>query len=198
MSNSEVFVYHPRRFNNRFTSVLTAIFSVLVNLVVTVNSQTDMLNYCGTKPCIEPVRMSCQEMMDRYQFQGSCCSMQSIPQTGGCRITVSFGNCFWYPWCGTCEKDEEDTSRCNNIFETDADQRPCPDGDFDPVEIQKSENYTIPSCAPSMAPTNASMAGDGDGGSSASITRALPPTIVLMTSAAAVLAATLAAAFVGA
>ena len=145
----------------KLASVLLTALLLSTFVVVPVNSQTDMVNYCGTKPCIEPVRMSCDEMMERYEFQGSCCSLEDIPQTGGCRVTVSFGNCFWYPWCGTCEEDEEIVSRCNNIFETDADQRPCPVGDFDPVEIQQSENFTQPSCSPSMAPTDNGEIGGG-------------------------------------
>lgn len=155
--NSESFNCFRRRCNNRHQPSANAgfllILSLLSILTVFVNSQTNLLNYCGEKPCIEAVRMSCEEMMERYQFQGSCCSMEIIPSTGGCRITVSFGNCFWYPWCGTCDDDEESATRCNKIFETDANQRPCPVADFDPVAIQASENFTIPSCSPSMQPS---------------------------------------------
>jgi hypothetical protein len=179
------------------SSVLAAVLLVLLStLAVLVDSQTEMINFCGVKPCIEPVRMSCQEMIVKYRFQGSCCSMVDIPQTGGCRITVSYGNCFWYPWCDTCEAEEAIVSRCNNIFETSANERPCPVGEYDPLEIQKSVNFTQPSCAPSMAPSEPPT---GDG-SSASTTRSLllSATSVTTTGAVAVLVAVVAAAFVAA
>lgn len=159
INNSEAFVRIRRRCNSGHQPlahagfVLTLLFSVLA---VFVNGQTDMINYCGIKPCIEPLRISCEEMIELYQFQGSCCSMESIPATGGCRITVSSGNCFWYPWCGTCEEDEEVKSRCNNIFETDARQQ-CPMRDFDPLAIQASADFDAPSCAPSMMPSDVSL-----------------------------------------
>jgi hypothetical protein len=147
------------------STLATVLLVLLSALATTVESQTDMYNYCGEKPCIEPLRMSCEEMIDTYRFQGSCCSMETIPQTGGCRITVSFGNCFWYPWCGECDAVDEVNSRCNNIFETDANQRPCPVADFDPVAIQASEFYERPSCSPTMAPIPTAPPEDGSSAS---------------------------------
>ena len=132
---------------------------LLSSLAVTVNAQTNLINYCGTKPCIEPVRMSCEEMIERYEFQGSCCSLENIPATGGCRLTVSFGNCFYYPWCGECDGIEEERSRCNNIFETDANQPQCAQGDYDPLKIQSSIVYEPPTCPPTKAPTPAPSSG---------------------------------------
>lgn len=190
----------------KLASVLLTALLMSTFVAVPVNSQSDLMNYCGTQPCIEPVRMSCDEMMERYEFQGSCCSLAVIPQTGGCRITVSFGNCFWYPWCGTCEEDEEIVGRCNNIFETDANQRPCPVGDFDPVEIQQSENFTQPSCSPSMAPTDNSDSENGErggGGSSSGPSRMGSPNnswwaSVVTTGITAVVVATVVAAVMAA
>ena len=152
---------------------------------VMVHSQTELLNHCGVKPCIEPVRMSCEEMIERYQFQGSCCSLEIISATGGCRLTVSSGNCFYYPWCGDCDLVEEEESRCNNIFETTANLG-CPKKDFDPLEIQASDEYEVPSCAPSMSPTP--FTGDGSGGSSTHNNK----NIVAMTGVAGILVAALA------
>ena len=164
--------------------VLLSIFSLVVN------SQTDMMNYCGEKPCIEPVRMSCPEMIEKYRFQGSCCSMERIGATGGCRITVGFGNCFWYPWCGTCEGEEETASRCNNVFETGA-QQECPVGDFDPIEIQASADYTTPSCAPSMAPSMAPP-------TSAAVNHGYPTVPMILTGVLATVVASLVATIVAA
>lgn len=174
-NNSETSVCVYRRYNNRHQPSARSSFLLVLCLSILaafVNSQTDRLTYCGFKPCIEAVRMSCEEMMDLYQFQGSCCSLEIIPSTGGCRVTVSYGNCFWYPWCGTCEKEEEKASRCNIEFQTDADQRPCPEGDFDPVAIQAAENFTSPSCSPTMQPSASSMLKDESA--------AAPPTSVII------------------
>uniref|UniRef100_A0A7S0UKN6 PSI domain-containing protein n=1 Tax=Pseudo-nitzschia delicatissima TaxID=44447 RepID=A0A7S0UKN6_9STRA len=165
-------------------SHLSSLF--LLVLLSAVHSQTDIQNHCGVKPCIEPVRMSCEEMIDRYQFQGSCCSLEIIPATGGCRLTVSSGNCFYYPWCGDCDPVEEEASRCNNIFETAANQG-CPLKDFDPLEIQSSLDYEVPSCSPTQAPT---FGPDGSGGSSTHSKN------IVMTGVAGILVAAIASAFV--
>mmetsp|Transcript_21961 Transcript_21961/g.52274 ORF Transcript_21961/g.52274 Transcript_21961/m.52274 type:complete len:202 (+) Transcript_21961:164-769(+) len=152
----EPFVYVRRRCNGRHQPSANAGFLLVLLLsllTVSVDSQTDMLNHCGSKPCIEPLRISCEKVMELYQFQGSCCSLDIIPSTGGCRVTVSYGNCFWYPWCGICDEEDEKVSRCNNHFQTAANIRPCPEGDYDPVAIQASENFTVPSCSPSMQPS---------------------------------------------
>lgn len=188
MSNSE-----GLRCRRRFapSSVLASVILVLLStFAVLVDSQTDLINFCGDKPCIEPVRMSCQEMIQKYQFQGSCCSMEDIPQTGGCRVKVTFGNCFWYPWCETCEEEEEVLSRCNNIFETSANERPCPAGDYDPLEIQKSVDFTQPSCSPSMAPSQMPIGDDSSARSN------LLSVTSVTTGVVAVLVAVVAAAFV--
>jgi len=139
---------------------------LLALLSTPANSQADRFEYCGSKPCIEPLRTSCEEMMELYEFQGSCCSLETIPATGGCRITVSFGNCFWYPWCGECDDEERKSTSCNRVFETEANQRPCPVADFDPVKLQKAEDFERPSCSPSMAPSESQDGGSGSGSTS--------------------------------
>lgn len=175
------------------SSMLASILLVLVLLSTKVHSQTDMINYCGEKPCIEPLRMSCEEMIETYEFQGSCCSMEVISATGGCRISVTFGNCFWYPWCGDCDESDEVTSRCNNIFETDADQRPCPAGDFDPIAIQAQIDFERPSCAPTMAPVSAAPVEDGS--SASTHTDNVVSRMVMMTGAVGILVAAAAGTF---
>lgn len=125
--------------------------------VSVVYAQTELYNYCGEKQCIESTTIPCEEMIETYRFQGSCCSMTYVPQTKGCRITVSYGNCYWDPWCAADHEGECDgqhPSRCGNVFETNANQRPCPVGDYDPLAIQAAVDWYPPSCAPSMAPTN--------------------------------------------
>jgi len=165
---------------------------LLALLSTPANSQADRFEYCGSKPCIEPVRTSCEEMMEMYEFQGSCCSLEIIPATRGCRITVSFGNCFWFPWCGECDDEERDRTSCNRVFETDANERPCPVADFDPVRLQKAENFTRPSCSPTMSPTMLSEREDVGSGSTSQNTQ------INLVGAATVLVVLVAGAMVGA
>ena len=176
MTNSLGFRYSRYTCKASVVQVLQVVLFALLSIVVVqvVDAQTTQ-NYCGAKPCIEPIDMPCEEAIETYKFQGSCCSMEHIPQTNGCRITVSFGNCFWYPFCGDCDADDaKEGGRCNNIFETAADQRPCPAGDFDPLAIQSALTWSLPSCAPSMAPTKVSMPvnSGGGGGGASTFTRA--------------------------
>lgn len=185
MSTSKGLVDSRRRCNYLVQFSVMSLLILLSSLAVTVNAQTNLQNYCGTKPCIEPVLMSCEEMIERYQFQGSCCSLETIPATGGCRLTVSFGNCFYYPWCGECDEFEAGKSRCNNIFTTDANQRPCAQGDYDPLKIQSSIAYEPPSCPPSMAPTIST----NDSGSSMTTTQGITRAFGLFAAVVAFVAA---------
>mmetsp|Transcript_26392 Transcript_26392/g.57848 ORF Transcript_26392/g.57848 Transcript_26392/m.57848 type:complete len:184 (+) Transcript_26392:117-668(+) len=146
-------------------STLAAVFLVLLFnafFVGYANAQGTNKVYCGTEPCIAPLRSSCEDMIQTYKFQGSCCSLEKIPATGGCRVTVGFGNCFWYPFCGDCEVDSDifTRDRCNNLFEREVEDRVCPDYDFNPLEIQKAPEWSPPSCTPSMAPTSFSIKAD--------------------------------------
>jgi hypothetical protein len=115
--------------------------------------------YCGTGPCIVPLRLSCEQMIAEYKFQGSCCSMESIPQTLGCRVTVADrGNCFWYPYCGVPDPLDEEIA-AGIEYTTDSEEE-CPDSEFDPLFLNTSspdyippENRTEVSCVPTMAPS---------------------------------------------
>jgi hypothetical protein len=124
--------------------------------------------YCGTEPCIIPLRLSCEQMIEEYKFQGSCCSMESIPETRGCRVTVADrGNCYWYPYCGMPDPLDEEIS-AGFEHTTDSDQE-CPESEFDPLFLNTSspdyispENRTNVTCDPTMAPSSP----DGTDGSS--------------------------------
>jgi hypothetical protein len=88
-------------------------------------------------------------MIEQYDFQGGCCSMEPIPETRGCRLTVSNrANCFWYPKCGECDTTDEEIG-CNIVYLTESDGT-CPPSEYDPVA--ESKNGTV-SCVPTMAPT---------------------------------------------
>lgn len=172
-------------------STLAAVFLVLLSNAFFVDyakAQGTNEVYCGAEPCIEAVRSSCEDMIQTYKFQGSCCSLEKIPATGGCRITVGFGNCFWYPFCGICENDMEDENfkkdKCNNLFETDAEDKVCPVYDFNPLEIQSAPEWSLPSCTPSMAPTTSSMKADA----TAIMTGSRPALLAVLLGVAAVAA----------
>jgi hypothetical protein len=108
--------------------------------------------YCGFEPCIIPLRFSCEKMIEDYIFQGSCCSMETVNETLGCRLTVSArGNCFWYPKCGECDL-MDDELQCNTIFSTDAESE-CPESEFDPVANSTASNSTNTTCPPDEEPT---------------------------------------------
>ena len=117
-------------------------------MATTSNGQTQY-SYCGPQDCIVPLRLSCEQMIEEYDFQGSCCSMEPIPETRGCRLTVSNrGNCFWFPKCGECDTTDEEIG-CNVIYETES-EGTCPPSDYDPVA--DSKNATV-SCVPTISPT---------------------------------------------
>jgi hypothetical protein len=105
--------------------------------------------YCGLEPCILPLRLTCEQLIEEYAFQGSCCSMETMNETLGCRVTVGArGNCFWSPKCGDCDLADEQLG-CNRIHTTDSDSN-CPESEFDPVA---ESNFTV-SCPPEAAPTS--------------------------------------------
>jgi hypothetical protein len=174
--------------------VVVALFAIQVQAQ---EGSATVKNYCGAKACIEPLNIPCEEMIETYKFQGSCCSLESVPQINGCRVTVSYGNCFWYPWCGDCDEDDQkDLSRCNNVFETDANVRPCPTGDgfFDPLAIQSSPEWYPPSCSPTMSPTNslppAAAVGDDESSTDTTSTTKMIATMIISTAIIAFLATT--------
>eukprot|EP00536_Pseudo-nitzschia_multiseries_P005039 jgi/Psemu1/303081/fgenesh1_kg.91_\ len=147
------------------SSTLVAVVIVLLYsafLFDYANAQGTGQTYCGDEPCFIPLRSSCQDLIDNYKFQGSCCALEIIPATGGCRITVGFGNCFWYPFCGDCPVDGDlfVQDKCNIIHETDAVAKVCPKFDYDPLQIQNDPLWETSSCAPSMAPTPFGMKSD--------------------------------------
>jgi hypothetical protein len=100
-------------------------------------------------------------MIEQYRFQGSCCSLESVPQTLGCRLTVAdTGNCFWYPYCGVPDPLDEEIS-AGIEFTTDATDE-CPESEFDPLFLNTSHPDYIPpedrnndnvTCVPTMAPS---------------------------------------------
>jgi len=148
-----------------FLSTILAVCIVLVSsafLVDNADASGTGQTFCGEEPCVIPLRSSCEYMLENYQFQGSCCALEIIPATGGCRITVGYGNCFWYPFCGDCEKDGAlyVKDQCNVVFETNALEKVCPKYDYDPLVLQNVPNFRTGSCAPSMAPISASMTSD--------------------------------------
>jgi hypothetical protein len=135
-------------------SIVNVVVGVFFFVAKSVIGQKTENFYCGLEDCIIPLRLSCEEMIANYEFQGSCCSMESIPETRGCRLTVSSrGNCFWYPYCGQCDMSDEEIG-CNKIYQTESDGL-CPTSEYDPVGDSEMtrQNGTLPSCFPTTAPT---------------------------------------------
>ena len=146
-----------------------------------VTSQLVEQVFCGEQSCIVPLRLSCEEMIEQYEFQGSCCSMESIPQTRGCRITIeAAGNCYWAPRCGVpldeCQFDDQ--LRCHTIFETGS-TNACPSSDFDPFA------NTTAVCPPTAAPimTNVGTDGENENISGAKLPSSSTSTLILVVSA---------------
>mmetsp|Transcript_16424 Transcript_16424/g.40064 ORF Transcript_16424/g.40064 Transcript_16424/m.40064 type:complete len:185 (-) Transcript_16424:347-901(-) len=148
-----------------FLQLVISISTVLLlsssSSILVVDAQAVANAFCVDPGCIIPVDETCEAMIEKYEFQGSCCSMESVPETRGCRITIANeGNCYWFPRCSTpetivaCQNDPN--IRCHTIFETDT-TNACPTSDFDPYV-----NITT-TCAPTQAP--AEMPSGGGNGS---------------------------------
>ena len=125
---------------------------------VFVEAQAVANAFCVDPGCIIPVDETCEAMIEKYEFQGSCCSMESIPETRGCRITIAAeGNCYWFPRCATpqsitaCQNDPN--IRCHTIFETDT-TRSCPTSQFDPYVNVTSTCPPTQAPAPTQPPTD--------------------------------------------
>ena len=52
--------------------------------------------------CSEDLRISCDDLLDQYTIQGSCCNFEPILAYNGCRVKVGGGNCYWFPKCEEC------------------------------------------------------------------------------------------------
>jgi len=105
-------------------------------------------NFCGSAPCIVDMAISCQALVEEYDFQGSCCAMEDIPAIRGCRIEVSAaGNCFWTPRCGECDL----SAKCNFVYSTTA-STACPTSKYDPFD--QTLKATCPPTPAPLAPTD--------------------------------------------
>jgi hypothetical protein len=137
--------------NVSFLSIFNNIVLVVLLMATAGHAQTTPF-FCGDQDCIIALRLSCEEMIEQYHFQGSCCSMVPMPETRGCRLTVSNrGNCFWYPYCGECDTTDAGIG-CNLIYETES-EGTCPPSDYDPVTDGLNRTEEGVSCAPTIAPT---------------------------------------------
>jgi hypothetical protein len=143
---------------NIFASDNNTMMKYLLVLLSSTFLSATALTYCGFTPCIVPLALSCEELVADYDFQGSCCSLEDIPGTGGCRVRVAGkGNCAWTPKCGLCDP----ANKCNEEQKTDSEDV-CEESIYDPLgqisretsgDDTNSTNATMPSFFPSMAPT---------------------------------------------
>ena len=75
---------------------------------------------CIDRPCIVPLAIPCEELVQKMIFLGSCCYLEDVVPTGGCRVSVfGQGNCLWVP---RCENDAfcESSGQCFTEFRTNS------------------------------------------------------------------------------
>jgi hypothetical protein len=119
-------------------------------------------NFCGPADCIIPLQgLSCEELVEKFDFQGNCCALTSVLATGGCRITVAgaggIGQCYWEPkeQCGACAKDSalQTSAQCNLVHESRS-TSVCPADNFNALKPPSPAPSTADSTAPpTIAPT---------------------------------------------
>ena len=127
-------------------------FFVASAILLAPAASDNTLVFCGNQPCQIALTISCDDFIEQYDLQGSCCSLEKIPAYDGCRINVSGGgqlgaNCYWTPKCADCNGE----NFCGKNYES-----------FSPVACPKSpDGYptswtfdTKASCAPTVAPTS--------------------------------------------
>ena len=104
------------------------------------------IQFCGDQPCIIPLAVSCSYLKQNMQFFGSCCHLEDIIATGGCRVNVNNnGNCAWSPKCGPCDPSEG----CNIEYETRSVQ-PC---EVDRFRVLGGTRPPVETPSPTMTPT---------------------------------------------
>ena len=113
--------------STRVLSLLLLVLAVLLlppksttttTLLLFVQAQVNV-EFCGVeKACRIPINdESCKQLQLRYNFFGSCCHLEEVPGTGGCRVIVTAGgNCGWTPKCSNTVCKE--STKCNIEFQT--------------------------------------------------------------------------------
>ena len=124
------------------------LFYSIIGALVAGKALSQPLTACGAEPCLRAVSLSCEELLEEYTFQGSCCQLQSIPQTRGCRVEVWNGNCLWSPKCVPCLPG--DGTDCNQEFRSNSPEQ-CPTLEFDAIAYQADQDEE-PSCSPTVMP----------------------------------------------
>ena len=126
---------------------LLASIVVLCSLFVGTNSQNNLVACAADTFCGAALQISCEELLATHDFQGSCCSLETIELTKGCRVSVTNGgNCYWFPKCGQCDP----ANFCDLIHTASpVNTDPCP-----------ASNYSVPNVALPVvaAPTRAPLA----------------------------------------
>jgi len=132
-------------------------FTFLLSALFMGSTLAQPITFCGIDDeCRIAVNdLSCEDLLRDYIFSGSCCSLETILLTGGCRVRVgNNGNCAWTPRCGVCDKEN---IQCNQQFKTGT-SAVCPDTEFDALEIQArtqapGSETDAPTCAPLPTPS---------------------------------------------
>ena len=162
-------MYHSKKAS--VVGSVAYLFLLIVNIGI-VEGQNN-LQFCDDRPCIIPLAESCRSLKRNNNFFGSCCFLEDIVGTGGCRVSVyGAGNCAWWPKCGQCT--DSDKFGCGIDYQT-KNAEACPvdrfnvlnkpqpatqapmmngtdmmNGTMMETAMPTMENFTFP---PSMAPT---------------------------------------------
>lgn len=144
---------------NKFLSLA---FIVAVSILGYSDAQTGNLQVCEAD-CSEDLRITCDELVEAYRLQGTCCSLEPIPAYNGCRVRVGGGNCYWTPKCGGCPNRLTDgrwpNIKCNMEYRSEVGSCPTSEyptnwRDFPPTNPSSdaASKWAAYSCSPSMAP----------------------------------------------
>lgn len=88
------------------------------------------IHTCGGEVCKITFALSCSQLIEDYDFTGTCCSLED-KTGGGCSITVSRGFCYWESY-----SNADDSEYYGSGSQTD-----CPVSLYNP--FVKLENYAI-------------------------------------------------------
>lgn len=130
------------------------VFVLAGSLLRSADAQDNNRQVCEAQ-CVEDVLLSCDDFLDQYTLQGSCCSLQKITGYSGCRVRVGYGNCYWYPKCGECPGRQESIwqgIKCGLAYEG-AQGTECPASEYPTNWKTPNEGvWNDYSCSPSAAP----------------------------------------------
>lgn len=147
--------------------VLSSSHSLLLRMLLLISSSTmivqhvasqNTIQYCGDlKECrIVIEALTCTKLAKEYDFFGSCCHLEDIPGTDGCRVRVhAKGNCAWISKCNPSQCDP--IYGCNIEYQTDNTDE-CPNDRYEVLNpdsvAANDDDLVCPTSAPTVAEDN--------------------------------------------